>query len=62
MACNSANTGYIGVTKRGTKWITQIHIQYWNYIVGIFTDKKDAARAYDKIAKEWYGQDAATNF
>lgn len=55
---------YKGVTwfKRDLKWKSQIMINYKNIHIGYFTSEIEAAKAYDKKAKELFGEFALTNF
>lgn len=61
----SDNTsGYRGVflDKRTGRWPTQIQFKGKQIYLGVFNDKKDAARVYDKAALEYYGEFAQLNF
>ena len=61
----SDNTsGYKGVSwnKKRKSWKVQIQKNYVNMIVGHFEDLIMAAEAYDKKAKELFGEFARTNF
>ena len=63
---NSRNTekqsnnksGYKGVSyHKGTqKWRTQITIDYKLFHLGLFTDKHDAAKAYNKASIKYHGE------
>lgn len=55
---------YKGVTwfKRDSKWKSQIMINYKNIHIGYFSSEFEAAKAYDKKAKELFGEFALTNF
>lgn len=57
-------SGYKGVTwhKKDKKWQAQIIKERKCYYLGSFVDPEDAARAYDKKAKELHGQFAKLNF
>jgi len=44
--------------KKGGKWVARINRTY----IGSYSDEKEAALAYDKAAKELYGEFACTNF
>ncbi len=54
---NSA--GYKGVQKRGKRWIARVGNSLY---LGRHDTPEDAARAYDKAAKEMYGEFARINF
>lgn len=58
------SSGFRGVTwdKRKGKWAAQIGFQLRHIFVGYFTEKTDAARAYDAKALELFGSFAQTNF
>lgn len=60
-----ANTsGYKGVSfDRATgKWLAQIQVNRRNKHLGRHANKEDAARSYDKAAKEYFGAGAYQNF
>ncbi len=69
---NSANqklrsnntSGYRGVqwNKKARKWRAQIVLHGKRRILGDFTSKEDAARAYDAAAVELFGEYARPNF
>jgi hypothetical protein len=62
---NKNNTsGYKGVSwfKRAEKWTAQIWYDGESIHLGYFVSKEDAARAYDKKAKELYGEFAVLYF
>ncbi len=54
---------YRGVTynKNAKKWQTTIVKNYKHYYLGLFSDKKEAALAYNKKAKELFGRFAILN-
>lgn len=55
-------SGYRGVYKMGEKWIAFISFQgKRTYLGRDFTNPKDAAKAYDKAAREFYGKYAWQN-
>lgn len=56
----NSSSKYLGVTwnKRAKKWQAQIKGKY----LGIFRNETDAAKAYDKIARQFYGEYANLNF
>jgi hypothetical protein len=53
---------YIGVRIERGKWRTDIKINGNCYYLGSFSEEEDAAKAYDEVAKEWYGSYARLNF
>lgn len=57
-------SGYTGVflEKKTNRWNAQIKIGYRHIHLGVFAEKEDAARAYDKAAKKHYGEFARLNF
>ena len=61
---NKNNTsGYKGVTwhKKISKWQSQIMLNRKNIKLGYFSDKTDAARAYNEAAKKYFGEFAKIN-
>lgn len=67
----SNTSGYIGVHEYKSnkkwvnpikKWVANITINKKTVSLGYFLTKEEAARAYDKKAKELYGEFAQTNF
>ena len=57
-------SGYKGVyfhSKSG-KWSAQIRVNYKAIYLGLFNNKIDAAKAYDKAALDNFGQFASLNF
>ena len=61
----SNNTsGYKGVSwdKRGERWVAQIRVNLSSKHLGYFDTPEDAARAYDKAARQYHGEFARTNF
>lgn len=57
-------SGYKGVywKKSEGKWIVSIQKNYKAHHGGTFTNKREAARAYDKLALELFGEFARLNF
>lgn len=63
--CKSNNTsGYKGVcwNKLANKWRVQIKLNRKNIFLGYFTNKLEAAHAYNLKAKELFGKFAYLNF
>ena len=56
-------SGYTGVTedKRRNKWVANIRVKGKQSFLGIFTNKKDAARAYNEAAIKCRGPFAVLN-
>lgn len=65
-AKQSNNTsGFKGVSKNGSKrnpWASHIQANKANKFIGHFPTAEEAARAYDKAAKELFGEFARLNF
>ena len=57
-------SGFRGVSWNASKrkWVAQINVNEKRKHVGSFASPEEAARAYDKAAKENYGEFAALNF
>jgi len=57
-------SGYKGVSlqTRGKKWVAKIQINGKQIYLGIFTQKEDAARAYDRAALKYHGEYSRLNF
>lgn len=60
----NSSSKYKGVSwyKRGSKWAAQIRLNNKKKFLGYFTSEEEAARAYDKAAKEMHGEFAYLNF
>lgn len=56
-------SGYKGVTwdKEQKNWKAQVSVMYRNKFLGYFTSKEEAALAYNRKAKELYGEYARLN-
>lgn len=60
----SNNTsGYKGVTwnRRDKLWLARININRKSFHLGVYIDKNDAARAYNRAAVEYHGKFAKLN-
>lgn len=57
----SNTSGYKGVFLQGKKWKTQIRINGKTHYIGYFSDKIEAARAYNEAAKKYHGEFARLN-
>ncbi len=57
-------SGYKGVTwrKSNRKWVARIAVNRVPIHLGSFSTSKDAALAYDRAAKKYYGEFAYPNF
>jgi hypothetical protein len=55
-------TGYRGVSPLRGRFQAQITFDWKNIYLGVFTDPRKAARAYDRAAKKYFGDAARTNF
>ena len=58
----NTSSGFRGVQAHQGHWRTVITVQGKRIYVGFFTDKMDAARAYDAAAIKHYGEFARLNF
>lgn len=52
---------YVGVYKKRNKWTAEITHNYQKYRLGTFQSEIEAAKAYDKKAKELFGENARVN-
>lgn len=60
----SSSTGYKGVSYHSArnKYVAMIKASGQNYFLGRFIDPKEAAKAYDRAAKKFFGEFAVLNF
>lgn len=59
----NASSKFKGVTwhKKAQKWMATIHTKDNKIYLGVFTEEAEAAKAYNKIAKELFGEYARLN-
>ena len=58
-----SKSGFKGVTRNGkNRWMAKIEVKGKTIYLGNFQDPKDAAKAYDRGAKEHFGEFAEVNF
>lgn len=59
-------SGFKGVSFNGKRWVAQIGLRtkdaHTNKVLGYFDTPEEAARAYDKVHTERYGEFAKPNF
>ena len=55
-------SGFKGVTPIKKKWRATIVVDNKSIYIGSYSTKEEAAKAYDKAAKECFGEFARTNF
>jgi len=65
-AMNSKNrinttSKFKGVSKWRNKWFVKIQLNKKQYYLGVFKDENEAAEAYNKVAKELFGEYAKLN-
>lgn len=58
----NSTTGYKGVTRRNSRFTAKVVFQGKDYFLGRFDTAVEAAKAYDKKAKELFGEFAKLNF
>lgn len=56
-----AASGYKGVSKRKNRWKAWITLDSKQIHIGMYSMKEEAARAYNKAAKEYHGEFARFN-
>lgn len=56
------SSGFRGVSRHGTNWRAQIVVNYKHINLGTFKSAKEAAKAYDKAAREFFREFARLNF
>ena len=54
-------SGFRGVSRNGQKWCARVSKEFKSYFIGNFSSKNEAASAYDKKAKELFGEFAVLN-
>ncbi len=61
---NNSRSKYKGVSfkKKNGKWTAQIGLNNKMLFLGYFKNEVDAARAYDRAARKYYGRFANLNF
>lgn len=59
----NSSSKYLGVSwnKARQKWVAEIRINEKKKHLGLFTDEKDAALAYDEAARKYFGEFANPN-
>ena len=62
-SCSNTTSRFKGVcwNKREKKWVAQICINRKREHIGYFKDEKEAARAYNSVAKKYFGKFAYLN-
>jgi hypothetical protein len=58
----NSTSGYKGVTRVRGRWLAQIQASKKHRHLGYFDSPEDAARAYDRAARELFGAYARPNF
>ena len=63
-SADGASSTFLGVGwyPRLSKWQALITTNKRHIYIGVFTDEEDAARAYDRAAREYHGEYARLNF
>lgn len=62
-AHRKSSSKYKGVSWRGdsNKWLAKIKVDGKDYRIGLFVNEDEAAKAYNQVAKEIYGEDYLLN-
>jgi len=62
VSLGSGTSQYVGVCRRGDKWVSGITASGKHYCAGTFDDEVEAAKARDRIAYSLHGERAYLNF
>lgn len=54
-------SGYKGVVKKGNKWRAKIGVNRKHILLGYYSSKEEAARAYNEAAIKYFGEFARLN-
>lgn len=61
LPCNNTS-GFKGVYRKGRSWVARLHYNGSKISLGSYADPAEAARAYDRKARELFGEFAWLNF
>lgn len=61
-SAKKARSSFLGVSKHNNRWRATIGFKGKNHKLGLYKTEQEAAIAYDKKAKEFYGEFANINF